>query len=637
MKRIIATICILSLLLSALVGCSTPGNDGDDLNGDGPSQHESTDAVKNRLTLAKNLADKVDVLSSVEQLMGSSLSITPDKRNTKPKTGSTLPCSDVEKLIYERDEDDLGEASEVQVGWANDIINKLKQSKNDALTTCKCLNTWVKREDGAYSDVFRLNYDVTTGTVTVENHSHPSDINSYSKFTVTTDTEGKLIINYFRAMYTPEIIESTSEIHYYEDKYFFSLSMNRDETGGEHENTAFIDLHNKIQASLYANRTVYYENGVPVRTEHEEPNVEFTYEKDGYSFRVAKSGGSVSIKPENGNGRTGSIGSYNNGNAYLSLNILEGWSTLSQSGDWVTLRTNDKGEIQSRNFTTNYLGAKNGIQYNYVIPFYEGYTEPMIHISFTESPDVDTETALSGLIDVLENELGLTLDPEYSELLINAGDGYEDLAKNFRFINGITADNMTLDKYFMILEMMRSLYIPLDTLKTVYNGSGINRNEQVEENRYFEFLDFTLSGKATLDEATAMLNLSAVTAEISPSLLLKENSEYALVFAWQTAGAIFEIGCIDVTYNGSKMSFTGAIEELHSEPRYGYGEYKLVAYIAQKTSGSNDRISKIYEIGATTDATVTSATDTMQSVVTATENGVALTNTVLVPQTSPVE
>ena len=196
---------------------------------------------------------------------------------------------------------------------------------------------------------------------------------------------------------------------------------------------------------------------------------------------------------------------------------------------------------------------------------------------------------------------------------------------------------MTLEKYFMILEMMRSLYIPLDTLKTVYDGSGINKNEQVEENRYFEFLDFTLSGKATLDEVNARLDLSAVTAEISPSLLLKENSGYALVFAWHSAGAIHEIGCIDVTYNGSKMSFTGAIEELHSEPRHNYGEYKLVAYIAQKTTGSNDRISKIYEIGATSDATVTSATTTMQSVVTATANGVTLTNTVLIPQTAPVE
>ena len=177
MKRIIATICILSLLLSASAGCSTPGNGGGD-GDDDPSQEETTDAVKNRLTLAKNLADRVDVLSSVEQLMGSGTALAPDRGGQTLKTSSMLPCSDVVKLIYERNEDDLGEASSVQIDWANDIINKLKQSKNDALTTCKCLNTWVKRADGAYSDVFRLNYDVTSGTVTVENHSHLSDINS---------------------------------------------------------------------------------------------------------------------------------------------------------------------------------------------------------------------------------------------------------------------------------------------------------------------------------------------------------------------------------------------------------------------------------------------------------------------------
>ena len=632
--RIIAALCAISMLLCLLAGCNAPQtNDGGDETGDSAL----TDDVKNKLTIAKALVDEVDEVKTLSAVIGGqSSSSTKKLAATENGAAFTAPLSTagLQELAYVRDESDLDtdSSSATAYKWVDDIVTRLKTTKDQALEICKCLNTWVRIGEGPYSSVYRMNYDANTGTVIVEHHSYPSDINTYGRFTVTLDAEGKAVIDSYSAAYNETQITDNTELHYYEDKYYFSLTMHLMEDGTAHEDTVFLDLSNKVQAYVYMNSATYYENNIPVRTEYEDPKLHFAYTDGDFAVTAGPDGGSLAYK----NG--GQIGSVSQNKLSVNLNIFKGWTTVAREGDYVILNTNEKGPVQSIGFTENALGSENGVNYSYWIPYFEGYETVYIEVGFGDAEGVSVKEKLRGAFTLLARELGLTMDEALMERLINAGDRHGELCEQFHFKNGIYAKHIvTVEDYFSLLDMMRNYEMDLAQLKALYDGNGISKNEQPAENSYFEFLDFTINGTATLSADSGELSLAGMTASIAPSLLLKDGGSYSLVFAWLAPGELHEIGSVSAVYDGSTMSFASDVTVEAALRLMRPGEYRLVAFIAMDQLQAHDRISKLFEIGAAGNATFTAEEGLIQTEMTATANAVTLVNTMLPPSAAPQE
>ena len=621
MKKLILITLALSLFLSMLVGCNPPsggtGGGGDDSSG---ASEGLTDAEKNRMTLAKELANEVDGVKNLTAILSD---------NSLVNGGVGKEGIRVEKTAFIRDENALDkDQSMTSYDWVDDIVKKLKSSKNQAIEVCKCLNTWVKIGDGDYSAVYRINYDANTDTVTVEYHSHLSDFNSYQKFTVTLDTNGKSVIDYYSTGYQAEYITDSTELHYYEDKYYFSLSEHRLEDGTIHENTMFLDMENKVQATVIVNKETYYENGIPVREEYQAPKIEFSYEDEKYKVSAGAEGGSLAYRSEEGYESGGYIGGSNKNGFSLNLSLFEGWSAVSRDGDYVTLATEQKGDVRSIGFTQNFLGEENGVRYSYQIPYYDIDEYVYIWVEFEGGESLSTKERTKGAFAVLERELELTIDGELKEDFVNVSDRHSELLESFHFINGIYAkDIKTAEDYFEVLDALRLEKLSFEELKVVYDGKGINRNEQQPENSYFEFLSFTLSGNATVNEEAKSISLAGITAEIAPSLMLVDGGEYSLVFAFNAPGVIYEIGAADATYNGEALSFESSVEITAEALLKEFGEYRLVAFIALKSENKHDRISKLYDVTAEGAAAFSNVETHVTSNLVASEEGVTLTNT----------
>ena len=635
MKKLISIICILSMLLALTVGCSSPGDDGNDDGGGDVSGEGMTDSEKNKLTLAKELAGEVDqVRSFTSAISGSSNTVVGGGTGGKESAGggfkpTKADISYTEKVAFTRDENALDkEQGATNFDWADDIVSKLKQEKNQALSVCKCLNTWVKLGDGPYSAVYRMNYDTNTGTVTVEYHSHLSDFNSYRRFTVTLDASGKAVIDSFSASYNEEYITSSTELHYYEDKYYFSLYQNRGEDGHVYENTVFLDLENKTQAFVGVNSSTYYENGVPVRTEYGDPSISFQYTDGNYLVNSRKDGGSLAYASSEGFASGGYIGSVSATGLMIDLNVFEGWSTVSREGDNVILNTTEKGAISSLGFTGNSLGTENGVTYSYRIPYYDTDTTAHIWMDFGGGEGVSTKDKIRGAFTVIENELGLTMDNSLMEKLISTGDRHGELSAQFHFKNGVYAkDIATPEDYFALLGMMRTDELTLGEIKGIYDGNGINQSEQDIENTYFEFLDFTFSGSASIAPATGDITLTDIRASIMPSLLMKDGGEYSLVFAWSAPGALVEAGSVSLTYGGKALEFVSNVTSAFEARPLDYGEYRLVAYVALKNENRHERISKLIDVKAAAAAEFSGETDYVKSELTASTSFITLKNT----------
>ena len=214
------------------------------------------------------------------------------------------------------------------------------------------------------------------------------------------------------------------------------------------------------------------------------------------------------------------------------------------------------------------------------------------------------------------------------ERLINVGNRHGELCEQFHFKNGIYAkDIVTVEDYFALLDMMRNYQMELDQLKTLYDGNGINQQDQPLDNTYFEYLSFNLIGMATLDPNSGTLSLDAISASIAPSLLMSEDATYSLVFAWAAPGKIHEIGSVSGPYAGAEMQFTSDINLSAANLYRGYGEYRLVAFIAMDQLGSHERISKLYDITSSTTTAVTLEEGVVKSELNTTATAVTLVNT----------
>ena len=627
--KILSALLALSMILAFMTSCATPEGSGGDTIINGSGDNELTNEEKNKMTLAKELTNEVDEVKAFSSAANGDSTSGGSSSGISDKDGK----GDRSEIKFEntaliKEESSLdADGSITEYDWADEIISKLKSTKNQALDVCKCLNVWVKIGEGAYSSVYRMNYDANTDTVTVEHHSYPSDFNTYSKFTVTLDREGKAVIDYYSVAYKPDYITDTTELHYYEDKYYFSISAHRLDEGGTHENTMFLDLENKVQASVIVNSVPYFENGAPVRYEYEIPEISFSYTNEKYSISTGAVGGSLYYRSETGSVNGGHIGSYNENGMSLNLSVFDGWTRVSRDGDYVTLSTTEKGDITSIGFTNNDIGIENGVRYSYNIPYYEGYDHAYIFVDFSEAEGLSVKDKLRGAFAVLERELGLSLSGGLKEDFINTSDRHSELLESFKFMNGTYAvDIKTAEDYFAILDAMRFNKLTLDELKKVYDGNGINKNDQVPENSYFEFLSFTLTGKATVNETDKTVSLTAMTAELHPSLMLKDGGEYSLVFAWTAPGVMEEIGSVDVVYDGAKITFVSDITVNTDKLERDFGEYRLVAFIAIKQDVKHERISKLFDVTASANASYEDALGLILSTVTASEQGIILTS-----------
>jgi hypothetical protein len=572
------------------------------------------------MTLAKELANEVDGVKTLSTVLAGS--------NLNEGAGGKGEIR-VEKTAFVRDENALDkDMSMTSYDWVDDIVSRLKSSKNQALEVCKCLNTWVKLGDGDYSAVYRMNYDANTDTVTVEYHSHLSDFNTYQKFTVSLDSAGKSVIDYYSTAYYAEYITDSTELHYYEDKYYFSLSEHRTEDGTIHENTMFLDLKNKVQATVIVNKETYFENGIPVREEYLAPKIEFSYEDEKYKVSTGADGGSLAYLSQDGYENGGHIGSCYASGFSINLSLFRGWTTVSRDGDYVTLTTENKGDVTSIGFTNNFIGEENGVRYSYNIPYYDTNEFAYIFVTFEGGEGLSVKEKTRGAFAVLEREMGLVFDGELKEDFINVSDRHSELLESFHFINGIYAKDIKIaEDYFEVLDALRIEKLSFEELKAVYDGKGINRNEQQPENSYFEFLSFTMSGNATVNEEAKSISLAGITAQIAPSLMLVDGGEYSLVFAFCAPGVIHEIGAADATYNGAALSFDSEVEINAEGILKEYGEFRLVAFIAIKSENKHDRISKLYDVAAAITVGFTDVGTHVTSSLNATEESVTLTNT----------
>lgn len=599
--KLLALLCLAALLFSMLCACKPPsGEPQSPSNGDG-----SGDPQKNMLVIAKTLANEVDTLSSAEELLRGTAAETPspDRPNKFMRT-TTVPSDEFNT-----------ENHNTQFEFADSLITRFKRMKDEALTVCRMLGKWVKQGDGPYSAAYRLHYEPNANVVTVEHRSHQSpDENSYQKIRVSYDAEGRLLIDAYLAQYTPTSFVAEKEIHYREGVYFCTTEM---EHVGTSRRLLFLDLEQKICSHLALTGSIYYDkDGNIIREEYNPVRPYYCYWDGNYYFSGTGSSSSLYYA----DGRNIGYLSQENRDIRINLNCFDGWSRYEVEGDQLFFYT-DKGMFESLSFTT--VNTEDG--YGYQI---YGAGVPMLCL---RAHDALTRERVSAILASLEARFGITLkDSEIAARIIQGVEEYDTVSAKFHYMNGIYGTDITTDTYLLLCDMLATEEFTPASLTALYEDAAIEKSAQTESYEYFEFLDITLSGNATADEAARTLVLDGITATLAPSILLQEGKEYALAFAWASTDGHREVGRIKATYNGEMLTLNGSLSLAWDALPLSYGEHTLLAYVVLDETGG--RISEAVTVTATASLTADLSTETVASRLTAGTDKITLTNEVIVEE-----
>ena len=585
------------ICLSALFGCDNRGG------GDTPPPF--TPPSSTLVTVAKELADEVDTLTTVEALLSYGTA-------AKPR------ISEMSLEVHYPGEEQRGDNVNFYATFdaANDIIARMKQMKNEALSVCTQLNTWVKAAEGPYSAAYRLNYDPTLNLVTVEHRTHKSDVNSYRMIRVTYDAEGRLKIDSYNAQFSEAEIASEEEIHYLEDVYFASVDKRVLFGSGR---LTYIDLEREIWSYLTLTGSISYDPEGNVTNITYNPMSPSYHYKDG-DFFISVDTDSCDVY--NAEGKHIFFYDHGGSEVLMSLNDFSGWSRfeIDRETETLTLYT-DKGSFECRSFFT-YKSTEFGFSY---------WIASDSTVYFRPHERADVSATLEGLFSRLGSDMGLVLkDSAPHGRVIAAMNGYSDIAGSMNYVGGITGADMDIDTYFLVIDMLTDVEHTVETLNAIYDDEAISASAQNALYEYFEFLKIDFSGRASVDTEAGKIALDSVRVSVEPSLLLKDGAEYSLVFAFAGTERHLRVCEIRLTYTGEALVYTGegSVIDIAAAPTE-YGEYVLVCYLALSDGG---RISEAVTVASENTAALTTELDTCVSYFSADGEKITVVNEVVLAE-----
>lgn len=559
--RFICALCAISILAAMLCGCSE--NTDPISSGDlGFIQPDQT-----IVTVAKELADKIDDLPDAQTLLGNTTSsvramraVTPDPENVE------VLQQDISNVDY--------------------LINQLKKAKNEALSICKVLDTWVvpDKTGGSYNidqppksfNPSRLNYDPNNNVVTIEQRSHNIDEegNFYRKTVVCIDAEGRLVIDAYFVTFSPTQLTRTQQLHYVEGVCLYTVE---DSIESMTDTLTFWDLQTRTRTIVNRGCSIKYDaDGSIKNISYRAPSVGI---HAAYGEHIL-SGDALYLS----DGRLLATWYFSSAcNVTINLNHFSGWSSIEKDGSSVTLVT-EKGS-----FTLN-SGFPNGLSNLYLnIGIYEPYDRPELTLR-TPTDTHLTQESLIAALDVLQSSYGLYLQEADRAALVSAPYTWKtELASQIHLMNGIYASDVTEETYALLTDMLKTEKQDLETILGFYDEPTVTYYSQPQTYTYFEFIPLNVSGTAVIDAATGAISVEALTARLEPSVMLQDGKEYALVFVWSDGAHSAEVGRASGTYTGTALEFHNSITIPESSLPTGYGTYTLTAYVV--LTETNGRIS----------------------------------------------
>ncbi len=656
MKRITAILLLISIMIS-LISCK--GKGGSPSTNNVPNTPSST-----ILNVATDLANELDnmplygdVISSVSMSTSSAAG-----RDTRSKTSRVASASARGSYVGARSsfEESNGDGTYYHEDYLKDdseqhfvkhissdyseskyIVQELKKTKNNALLNCKMLDVWVNRKsdymlpgsslrpvEENYS--YRINYNLKDDAVTIEEyHVEYGDTYSYTKITVAYVRDGKLMINGYISTFNDTNIKNIKSVHYLEDEYYMSVTKKSDNLTDENaeivhffnyetEEWAELQLNFDIMTDTNGNQTVVY-NGVDYK---------FSYIEDGYLVENHGKDGMI-VMPDRRE-----LGTWSDSGAEytFAFDMFDGWvsieskenseryvlTTPSASYEYYDLTASPDPEITSFGFCD--------IRFSYFCSY---TTFPYITID-TYDPEGErvsfwTANEIRENVKKIAERFGLTVRENELEQYLSQYSAAGERAASFEFLNGIKGGKLDSAKYNELKDMVQYEEVNIDALLAAKNADRMEYEDQNPEYEYFELLKFNLSGQAQINTENATIDLSKISATLSPSVLLNEGAEYKLVFCMSAGKSFSYIGAYSTEFDGKAMTFSGSLTFERESFPINYGEYVLICYIADE---NDNRISRSITLSGS-NVTLDLSNDYRGTTLTSTEEKVSIYNYLL--------
>lgn len=645
MKKWISILCMLCILTGMLSSC------GDDA---------TSNADKTLLTAATELANELDRVPTIAEVIGAtrqsvsfgqigSLSAKSDDAST----GTIVPLRDSggENSTYypqdpsEQPESDQSDPNFMTFGkfytGIDATIANLKIIKNQALSACKTFSTWITYYTeqvsgnlstlpghGVYRD-YRLQYDVNRDVVVIEQRYPASNGDQYyNRLSVSYTPDGKLQMQGILVTFNDTEIVNANQLYYLEDHSYVSVSFPEQHKS---EKLTVYDLQNNEWATACISAIGAWDvAGNPVGEIVYQFDKDYYISTDYFSYELRQNSGTILSADNN------IVGGWNISEPSVSfsfsLNCLDGWSSVTCERDERAVLKTEKGE-----FVFPYSGVNPGEvtpdgNCKYDVNYHGSTSEPVIELNqivHQEEGATATawtaEEALQAIRDVAA-DLGLTVKEDMISEVIGVIYGYAEHDERFCFGDEIYGKDLTENTFYSLTSMLMTEQITAEAMNQLASEPAIAFEEQTAHYEYFEFLDYSIDGAASVDQATHEISLTKITATLAPSILLKEDGDYSLVFVWASASEHQEVGHVDLHYSGETLCFESDLVISPDRFPNKYGEYVLTAYLAD---ADGNRISTLRAVTATDEFTLELTGENYEATLTSSANGISIRNKTL--------
>ncbi len=610
MKKLLSLLCLMGILAGALSAC------GKDETDEAAPQSDKT-----LLTAATELANELDKVPTITELINGKMENSVTIEGFQPLNSAdadygiaplgvelcgvdTYYPKEPPKEEQTQDPDAFRPIGDGQFfSGADATVANLKLVKNHALSACKTFSTWVTfyieqtsanmmtlPGHGVYRD-YRLQYDVNRDVVVIEERYESKELKIYYvRIAVSYTPDGKLQMNGVSAIFTDSGIADFTQLSYLEDSYYISIG---NETPYNSHTLSVYDLKSGDWALAEIRNDGEFDlEGNPISEITQVLEETYYYASAHMQFTADKASGEILDSDGSYGGQWGLDG---RPQIILSLDFFDGWTSVSnEDGQKITLVT-PKGEFEFANTPTGVALPEAGCKYN--LEYYGERHRPTFSVSADHSyilPDDEnierdepiiadrpwTREDARQIIQAVCDKLGISFKDGYEDEVLSGIFGYEEHRNAFHYIDGITGADLTMDVFRQMIDSLLTEEASHASLLEMRKEPAIAFEEQTAEYEYFEFLSYELSVSGTCDHSTNEISLNNVKASISPSILLKEDTVYSLVFVWASAAEHLQVGSIDQKYTGEKMVFEGSLTISTDKFPKELGEYVLMAYLA---------------------------------------------------------
>lgn len=638
MKKWLSIICLIGIFAGLLSAC------GKDKNANAVSG-----ADKTLLSAAADLANELDNVPTIAELTSGDhidsvfegpLTASPaDASGNQSEVISPLGVEFCGTDTYypkeppkQTQDGNFLPLSEEHYEGIDATIESLKLVKNHVLEACKTFSTWITyyieqasantsylAGHGECRD-YRLQYDVNRDVVVIEQrYKNVENRIFYVRIAVSYNPDGKLRMDGVTAVFNDTAIVSSDQLHYLEDQHYISVERSSE---NQFDTLSVFDLQTNEYANTYIGYHRQYDNVGNIIFE-ESTGLEETYcfSTEHLTFECSADGGEIKFL----GGDYGGQWSYTSNCWFsLSLNLFDGWSSVTNTDDQQMTLVTDKGE-----FVFNTVGSSpvdpSGVC-RYSVDYFDRGMGPTLYIYATGSDALWTLEEAQLNIGRLCDVLGISFKDGYENELYESMYSYEAHKNAFHYIDGIYGNDINEELFKQMIEQLQTEELSHASLREMWKEPAIAFEAQTAEYDYFEFLDYTLTGTAAVDETTHKISLTGITATLAPSVLLKDDTAYSLVFVWASADEHQEVGRIDLRYTGESLTFESDIAIASDRFPKNYGEYVLMAYLADD---AGNRISTLQTIPASSEYSAELTGEEYSATLTVTKNNIAVNNTVV--------